>query len=158
MLFFHTLARHDGGSSSSLLQQHSISFIHQSSSLSLVSEASSVSSPKRGKHRGLLDEALFTEAIGMCAIEGKTLEEENVSTAQKIVFLLERMSQSRGPGVVMRLSGQTRITPLMHKNKVFSCPNPHHLTYLFREEMPKLFPKAPTPVPKTRWLEDLFKI
>lgn len=65
-------------------------------------------STSEGKFEDLIDEHLFTEAIALCSFEVQYKEPEP-SEVEKIIFLLERMSQSKGIQIAQKSSGNTRM-------------------------------------------------
>ena len=69
------------------------------------------------KNDDFIDEHLFTEAVALCAFEVQYKEPEP-SEVEKIIFLMERMSQSKGIQISQKKSGNSRMN--LGKNDLIS--------------------------------------
>ena len=59
---------------------------------------------KRGEY---LDENLFVEALALCALRSKAFEKD-AGHIQKILHLMEKITQSQGIAKVKKMMGKTR--------------------------------------------------
>lgn len=91
--FFYTLA---GMSADSDIHELSV---NQSSSRSSLQDK-----PKR---TDLIDEHLFVEALALISEEVK-YEDSDLTAVEKVCYLMERMSQSKGPAKVLKQQGHNR--------------------------------------------------
>ena len=76
---------------------------------------------KRGEY---LDENLFVEALALCALRSKAFDKDNGSV-ERILHLMEKVSQSQGIVKVKKMMGKTRISagdidPLMNLRQRYS--------------------------------------
>ena len=63
-----------------------------------------IQTPQSGEY---IDEHLFIEALALCAID-IPYKEEQIGNVERVVYLMERMSQSEGPARVQKSAGWTR--------------------------------------------------
>ena len=97
--------------------------IHAQTEQPEISVSSSVITEKKNNHGGnFIDEHLFVEGLALIA-EEILYKEPEPNTVERVCFLMERMSQSDGPSIVLKKVGHNRASCIESQDMLFHLRN-----------------------------------